>query len=160
MSNIIAIVGRPNVGKSALFNRIIGRRIAIVHDQPGVTRDRISAEADWHGQTFTLIDTGGIGLLRGEKSEDAFVKAAIAQVNLALETAHLILFVVNAQEGLAPAGCPRSRLCDQAADVVDRPPAPLAPLRVARHASGEVATQEPGDVVLGEEPRVDRPERD
>ena len=102
MSYIVAIVGRPNVGKSALFNRIIGRRIAIVHDQPGVTRDRICAEGDWRGQTFSLIDTGGIGLIRGEKSTDEFTKAAINQVDLAINTAHLILFVVNAQEGLTP----------------------------------------------------------
>src|SRR5678810_443397 len=71
--NVIAIVGRPNVGKSALFNRIVGRRIAIVHDQPGVTRDRISAEAEWHGRAFTLVDTGGIGLLRREKATDVIM---------------------------------------------------------------------------------------
>ena len=70
MPPLIAIVGRPNVGKSALFNRIVGRRIAIVHDQPGVTRDRVSAEAEWEGRPFTLVDTGGIGLLRGEKATD------------------------------------------------------------------------------------------
>ena len=68
MSGLIAIVGRPNVGKSALVNRIVGRRIAIVHDQPGVTRDRVSAEAEWLGRPYTLVDTGGIGLLRREKS--------------------------------------------------------------------------------------------
>src|SRR3989475_11446823 len=99
---LIAIVGRPNVGKSALFNRIVGRRIAIVHDQPGVTRDRVSAEAEWHGQPFTLVDTGGIGLLRREKAEDAIIKAAIEQVELAIEAANAIILVVNVQEGLVP----------------------------------------------------------
>lgn len=102
MSGLIAIVGRPNVGKSALFNRIVGRRIAIVHDQPGVTRDRITAEAEWRGHPFTLVDTGGIGLLRGEKADDVLVRAALEQVELALEAAQVILFVVNVQEGIVP----------------------------------------------------------
>jgi GTP-binding protein len=100
--NLIAIVGRPNVGKSALFNRIVGRRIAIVHDQPGVTRDRVTAEAEWRGRPFTLVDTGGIGLLRREKSTDVIVKAAIDQVNLAIEAADVIILVVNVQEGIVP----------------------------------------------------------
>src|SRR5262245_1984130 len=99
---LIAIVGRPNVGKSALFNRIVGRRIAIVHDLPGVTRDRISAEAEWKGRPFTLIDTGGIGLLRGERAEDLIVKAAVEQVDLAIESADVIIFVANVQEGVVP----------------------------------------------------------
>lgn len=98
MAGIIAIVGRPNVGKSALFNRIAGRRIAIVHDQPGVTRDRVTAEAEWRGVPFTLVDTGGIGLLRREKSEDVIISAAIEQVELAIEAAHAIILVVNVQE--------------------------------------------------------------
>lgn len=102
MSGIIAIVGRPNVGKSALFNRIVGRRIAIVHDQPGVTRDRVSAEAEWQGRPYTLVDTGGIGLLRKEKSADVIVKAAVEQVDLAIEAAHIIILVVNVQEGIMP----------------------------------------------------------
>jgi GTP-binding protein len=102
MAGLIAIVGRPNVGKSALFNRIAGRRIAIVHDEPGVTRDRVSAEVEWRGVPFTLVDTGGIGLLRREKSEDVIVKATVAQVDLAIEAAHAIILVVNVQDGVAP----------------------------------------------------------
>ena len=102
MSGLIAIVGRPNVGKSALFNRIAGKRIAIVHDMPGVTRDRVSAEVEWRGRPFTLVDTGGIGLLRREKSADIIVKAAVAQVQMAIEAADAIIFVVNTQEGVMP----------------------------------------------------------
>src|SRR5207253_4196808 len=102
MPGIIAIVGRPNVGKSALFNRIARRRIAIVHDQPGVTRDRISAEVDWHGHPFTLVDTGGIGLHRREKANDVITKAALEQVQLAIDAADLIVLVVNVREGIVP----------------------------------------------------------
>ena len=95
MPELIAIVGRPNVGKSALFNRIAGRRIAIVHDEPGVTRDRITAEVEWRGKPFTLVDTGGIGLLRREKASDVIVRAALEQVELAIEAANVIILVVN-----------------------------------------------------------------
>jgi GTP-binding protein len=102
MPGLIAIVGRPNVGKSALFNRIAGRRIAIVHDQPGVTRDRITAEVEWHGRPFTLVDTGGIGLLRREKAHDVIIAAALEQVELAIEAADVIILVVNVQEGVVP----------------------------------------------------------
>jgi GTP-binding protein len=102
MSGLIAIVGRPNVGKSALFNRIAGRRIAIVHDQPGVTRDRVTAQAEWRGQPYTLVDTGGIGLLRREKAEDIITKAAVEQVQIAIDSASVIILVVNVQEGITP----------------------------------------------------------
>src|SRR5213075_2790096 len=102
MHAIIAIVGRPNVGKSALFNRIVGRRIAIVHDEPGVTRDRVTAEAEWGGKSFTLVDTGGIGLVRGEKAKDVITAAALQQVELAIEACNVIILVVNVQEGLSP----------------------------------------------------------
>jgi GTP-binding protein len=102
MSGLIAIVGRPNVGKSALFNRIVKRRIAIVHDEPGVTRDRVTVEAEWHGRPYTLVDTGGIGLLRGEKSDDVIIRAAVEQVDIAIESADSIILVVNVQDGIVP----------------------------------------------------------
>jgi GTP-binding protein len=102
MAGLIAIVGRPNVGKSALFNRIVGRRIAIVHDEPGVTRDRVTAEAEWGGKGFTLVDTGGIGLAPREKAPDVITAAALEQVELAIEASNAIILVVNVQEGLTP----------------------------------------------------------
>src|ERR1035437_9993850 len=102
MPGLIAIVGRPNVGKSALFNRIAGRRIAIVHDQPGVIGDRITAAVGWRGRSFTLVDTGGIGLLRREKASDVIVTAALEQVEIAIEAADVIILVVNVQEGVVP----------------------------------------------------------
>lgn len=102
MPGLIAIVGRPNVGKSALFNRIVRKRVAIVHDEPGVTRDRISVPAEWRGEPFTLVDTGGIGLLRGEKTNDPISQAALQQVELAIEAAHVIILVVNVREGIVP----------------------------------------------------------
>ncbi len=94
----IAIVGRPNVGKSALFNRIAGRRIAIVHGQPGITRDRISAKCGIGGKTFRLWDTGGI-VGAGETQLTGDVRAA---AELAMKESDLILFVVDGQDGLNP----------------------------------------------------------
>ena len=94
----IAIVGRPNVGKSALFNRIVGRRIAIVHGQPGITRDRISAKCEIRGQPFRLWDTGGI-VGAGETQLTADVQTEAAR---AMEDSDLILFVVDGQDGLNP----------------------------------------------------------
>src|SRR5207248_3198772 len=94
----IAIVGRPNVGKSALFNRIAGRRIAIVHDQPGITRDRLAAECKLDGKSFMLWDTGGV-VGTGETQLSNEVKASAEQ---AIESSDLLLFVVDAQEGLTP----------------------------------------------------------
>src|SRR5437764_779125 len=94
----IAIVGRPNVGKSALFNRIAGRRIAIVHGQPGITRDRISAKCEIGGKTFSLWDTGGI-VGAGETQLTGDVRAS---AELAMKESDLILFVVDGQEGVNP----------------------------------------------------------
>lgn len=95
-THLIAIIGRPNVGKSTLFNRIVGSQDAIVHDQPGVTRDRHYASAEWSGKSFTLIDTGGFV----PKSEDLFEKAIREQAHIALEEADDIIFVVDAKEGV------------------------------------------------------------
>ncbi|HMD62286.1 MAG TPA: ribosome biogenesis GTPase Der [Opitutaceae bacterium] len=92
MFRSVVIVGRPNVGKSRLFNRLARKRISIVHDQPGVTRDVISAEV---GDGYTLMDTGGLGLKEGETSSAAIIEASERQVGFAIDTAALILFVVD-----------------------------------------------------------------
>jgi len=93
---VVAIVGRPNVGKSTLFNKISGKRISIVEDIPGVTRDRIYAEAEWTGRTFSLIDTGGIEPF----SQDIIMLQMKRQAEVAIETANVIVFVVDGQEGI------------------------------------------------------------
>lgn len=93
---IVAIVGRPNVGKSTLFNDIAGRRISIVEDTPGVTRDRIYAKIDWCGNNFTLIDTGGIE----PESDDVILSQMRMQAQTAIDTADVILFVVDVRQGL------------------------------------------------------------
>ena len=98
MNPIVAIVGRPNVGKSTLFNRIAGERIAIVEDTPGVTRDRIYAQAEWVSKHFTIIDTGGIE----PDSEELIPKKMRQQAELAMDMAQVILFVVDGKAGLTP----------------------------------------------------------
>jgi GTP-binding protein len=95
----VAIVGRPNVGKSTFFNRITGRRISIVEDTPGVTRDRIYADAEWLSHEFTLIDTGGIDPV----SSDVILKQMKLQAQLAVDIADVILFFVDAKQGVVPA---------------------------------------------------------
>ena len=97
-SSNVAIVGRPNVGKSALFNRLVGRKIAIVHDQPGITRDRISAICTRGAQSFMLWDTGGVGGA-GESELSKQVRRAVEE---AIHDSDLLLFLVDAKEGLAP----------------------------------------------------------
>src|SRR6266581_3162737 len=95
---IVAIVGRPNVGKSTLFNRFAGERIAIVEDVPGTTRDRVYATGDWNGREFTLVDTGGLELEPGTHIEERVQD----QARVAIEEADVILFVVDAHAGIAP----------------------------------------------------------
>ena len=96
MSNIVAIVGRPNVGKSTLFNRLIQRRDAIVDSVAGVTRDRHYGKSDWNGKEFSVIDTGGYI----EGSEDVFEGEIRQQVELAFDEASVILFVLDLQAEL------------------------------------------------------------
>jgi len=100
ISRAVAIVGRPNVGKSRLFNRLVGRRISIVHDQPGVTRDLITAEVD--DGRYTLMDTGGIGLYKAELTPKVVADAVEEQVGFALAAAAVVLLVVDATEGCTP----------------------------------------------------------
>ena len=91
----VAIVGRPNVGKSTIFNRLIGQRKSIVDDTPGVTRDRIYGEVEWLTQTFRLIDTGGIQI-----EDQAFAQEINMQVDIAIEEADVIIFLTSAKEGV------------------------------------------------------------
>src|SRR5512139_3086384 len=98
----VALVGRPNVGKSTLFNRIVGKRLAVVHDRPGTTRDRLHADAEWRGLAFTLIDTGGIEVTRqalagrlDPLAEDSaqFLREIRTQAEVAIEDADVIVMV-------------------------------------------------------------------
>lgn len=96
---IVAIVGRPNVGKSTLFNQLVGERISIVDDRPGVTRDRIYADTEWLGRKMTLVDTGGIDV----QNQDELVVQMKLQADIAIETADVIIFLVDGKEGIIPA---------------------------------------------------------
>ena len=96
---LVAIVGRPNTGKSTFFNKICGKRISIVDDMPGVTRDRIYADAEWCGHAFTMVDTGGLDL----QSEDTFQKSIHTQAQIAIDLADVIVFIVDGECGLVPA---------------------------------------------------------
>jgi len=96
---VVAIVGRPNVGKSTIFNRIIGDRLAIVEDKPGVTRDRIYGSAEWNGKTFSIVDTGGIEIDTG----DEIMRSVRAQAELAIDEADVIVFMVDGKAGLTHA---------------------------------------------------------
>lgn len=96
MKPIVAIVGKPNVGKSSFFNYVIGQRISIVEDTPGVTRDRIYGETSWRDRSFTLIDTGGIE----PKTNDVILSGMREQANIAIGIADVILFMTDVREGV------------------------------------------------------------
>ena len=100
MSNIVAIVGRPNVGKSTLFNRLVGGRKAIVNEESGVTRDRNYGKSEWNGKEFSVIDTGGYV----SNSSDIFEEEINKQVLLAMDEADVILFVCDVELGITRSG--------------------------------------------------------
>jgi GTP-binding protein len=115
---VVAIVGRPNVGKSTLFNRIVGGHNAIVEDQPGVTRDRRYGDADWAGKAFRVVDTGGIDIEAAKASSNTIAQAIVRQAMRAVEEADVVLLVLDAKEGMTPAD-------HQAAEVLRRSGKPV-----------------------------------
>src|SRR5437588_12579004 len=126
MKPLVAIVGRPNVGKSTFFNRMLGERVAIVEDLPGTTRDRLYGDTDWNGREFTLIDTGGLEFgsgipvgqvgLNGQPGD--IMKNVRSQAELAIEEADVIVFMVDARAGITAAD-------DEVADLLRRTQKPV-----------------------------------
>ena len=114
MKPIVAIVGRPNVGKSTLFNRLAGEKISIVKDTPGVTRDRIYAEGEWAGKEFTLIDTGGIE----PQTDDLLLQYMRQQAQTAIEMADVVIFIADAQAGMTDADSEVANMLRKAAKPV------------------------------------------
>lgn len=139
MPRIVAIVGRPNVGKSRLFNRLARRRISIVHDMPGVTRDIVSRDVDG----YTLLDTGGFGLVAGETPKQ-IVKAVDRQVLFAIEMAHVILFTIDAHDGLTPGDETIAKKLRQSGKPV------IVVVNKVDHLRFETAVTEAFDLGLGE----------
>lgn len=123
---VVAIIGRPNVGKSTLFNRIVGSRVAIVESEPGVTRDRLYRNAEWAGRSFTLVDTGGLDF----QESDQIVQEVRHQVELAIQEADAVLFLVDARAGLNPYD-------EEVADIIRRAkkPALLVANKVEKYES-------------------------
>src|SRR5690554_615585 len=138
---LVAIVGRPNVGKSTLFNRLTEQRTAIVHDEPGVTRDRVYGDVEWNGRTFEIVDTGGYV----SNSHDRFETAIREQVHIALQEADVILFVGDVVTGITD-------LDQEMADILRRTDLPVivaankADTAARRLASAEFYSLGIGDV--------------
>ncbi len=140
LAGVVAVVGYPNVGKSTLVNRLVGRRETVVHEQPGVTRDRKDVEAEWNGVRFRLVDTGGIDLVEG----GAMGKLVASQARLALAESDLVLFVLDAKVGIGPGD-------EEVAAILRRAKVPV--LVVANKAEGneaQLATPELSALGLGE----------
>ena len=95
---VVAIVGKPNVGKSSFFNRVIGKRVSIVEDTPGVTRDRVYCDTDWAGHAMTLIDTGGIE----PNLDNEWQKYILMQAQLAIDVADVVVFIIDGKQGITP----------------------------------------------------------
>lgn len=110
---VIAIVGRPNVGKSTLFNKLVGERISIVDDTPGVTRDRIYGKVEWLDKTADIIDTGGIE----PYSDDIILKQMRRQAELAIDAADVIILVTDLKSGLVTTDIEVATCCKKAADL-------------------------------------------
>jgi GTP-binding protein len=110
---IVALVGRPNVGKSALFNRILGRRLAIVHEECGVTRDRIVARTEWNGKSFDLVDTGGLTKFNRASNTNIIEAETRQQAEAAIEDATVVILVVNVEDGILPLDKEVERLIHQ-----------------------------------------------
>lgn len=110
---VVAIVGRPNVGKSSLFNRVVGKFVAVVDDMPGVTRDRLYAPVEWSGTSFKIVDTGGVI----HNPDDPMIEQVRAQVDIAVNEAALVWFVLDAIEGLSPS----DRIIAEMLHKIDKP---------------------------------------
>ena len=154
---MVALVGRPNVGKSALFNRIVGQRRAIVEDIPGTTRDRLYSEAEWNGQFFTVVDTGGLEIVESQKlrrpqdqpkplatASVGFIEEIRQQAEMAIAEADVIVMLVDVIDGLTPAD-------EDVAEVLRRADRPvLVAANKADNAAREQAAYEFYALGLGE----------
>lgn len=126
---VVALVGRPNVGKSTLFNRLAGERLAIVDDTPGTTRDRIFADAEWNGQPFTIVDTGGIDPTHGGRTPLSigsadFIEQIRLQAGVAIRDADVVLLLVDGESGPTPADQEVAQILRRSQKMVDGKPTP------------------------------------
>ncbi|GMR10350.1 MAG: ribosome biogenesis GTPase Der [Anaerolineae bacterium] len=115
---IVALVGRPNVGKSTLFNRLVGERLAVVHEHPGTTRDRLVTEAEWNGVAFDLVDTGGFDPFAGDELDAEYLPQIRAQAEQAILEAEAVIFLVDGKSGVSP-------IDQEIADILRREQVPI-----------------------------------